>query len=219
VDGSSGSYPFESDGKILKRTIGRIKRVTSNPCTGGGSWLPSAVKRLAQMRSMSGRKFLVFFTDFETDRACPPGWLLRSGNSPWMLFRESLDANVAIYPIDTRASVSVVPFGSASTQAYFGPDLGTISSGNLGGIGRSTILAQESESLSEIASETGGRALVGNRDLFLAFQSIREDSACYELGYYLPDLQADSKFHSITIKLNVPGMSVLTREGYFAPAR
>lgn len=75
----------------------------------------------------------------------------------------------------------------------------------------------EFEAMDVIAQRTGGRAFYNTNDILGAIRKAIDDSlVSYELGYY-PDLgKWDGRFHKIDVKVNRPGASVRTREGYFA---
>jgi len=218
IDNSSQVLPFTRDRDSLVQAVKRLQNVKMSPCQ-GGPWIAAARDRLLQMRSMPGRKFLLIFSDAEPDPQCVTLGEFGFGNSPWALLRLALDSNVAIYPVDPRGVVPVVPGGDASTQAYFGSDetapgaVGLIN-GRLSG--DLSALAAEQRSLMQVAARTGGRAPTGN-DLSRAFRMMQEDSSYYELAYYLPDLQADGAYHRIGVKLRRSDMHVLTKEGYQAP--
>ena len=130
----------------------------------------------------------------------------------------ALDSNVAVYPIDPRGAAPVIPGGDASTGPYFIPDSAqppllekviTNLSAEL------TARQRERSILLESGAATEGRVPLDVND---AFHMIQEDSSYYELEYYLPHMKPDGTFHRIQIKLKRPGLQVLAREGYQAPA-
>jgi VWFA-related protein len=217
IDNSSQVLAFTRDRDSLMQAVKQLQSVKMSPCQ-GGPWIAAARDRLLQMRSMPGRKFLLIFTDAEPDPQCVTLGEFGFGNSPWALLRLALDSNVAIYPVDPRGVVPVVPGGDASTQAYFGPDATARVSGAINGrlSGELSALAAEQRSFMQVAARTGGRAPTGNA-LSRAFRMMREDSSYYELAYYLPDLQADGAYHRIGVRLRRSDLQVLTKEGYQAP--
>ena len=164
---------------------------------------------------MQGRKFLMMFSDGVRDPQCVGDLFI--GSSPWALLNPALDASVAMYPLDPRGSVPVIPGGDASTDL----------SGGLGFHGltpaindrlswESSMLGSQRADLLTVAAETGGRSPVGN-DLESAFREIQNASAYYDIGYYLPDLQADGGYHKLRIELRRPGLRIFVKKGYFAP--
>jgi hypothetical protein len=73
------------------------------------------------------------------------------------------------------------------------------------------------DSLQEIAEQTGGRALFDTNDLSGAIRIAQEDSAVnYTLGYYPPPESLDGRFHEFHVQVNRAGLNVRYRKGYFA---
>lgn len=83
--------------------------------------------------------------------------------------------------------------------------------------GRLSSLATFKGLFEDVAHDTGGRALVGENDLDQVFHMVQEDSSSYELGYYLPNLQANGLYHRIAIAVDRKGLRVQAKPGYFAP--
>jgi VWFA-related protein len=218
VDNSSLVLPFTDNRDSLAEALKQMQSVKMSPCV-GGPWLPAAWDRLSQMRSMLGRKFLLMFTDLGLDRQCMGIGEFGIGNSPWRLLRSALSSGVAIYPVDPRGVVPVIPGGDASTPAYFGPDEAAPNAiGRINGMLSASLseLASQAESLAQVASLSGGRALTGN-DLSRAFRMMEEDSTFYDIAYYLPDLQADGSYHRVRVEIKRPGLKAITKKGYYAP--
>jgi hypothetical protein len=133
---------------------------------------------------------------------------------------DALLSNVAVYPVDARGPIPVIPFGDAESQTYsFGrdqpPATGPSMLANMSA--RGSVLAAEKMSLDYVARQTGGRSLVGNNDLKKAFHMLREDRNGYEIGYYLSDLKSDGSYHQIDIKVQRAGVTTLSKLGYYAP--
>ena len=215
VDNSSLVLPFTRDKDSITRAVKRLQDTKLSPCW-TGPWIAAANERLLQMRSMQGRKFLAMFSDDVRDPQCVGDLFI--GSSPWTLLNAALDASVAIYPVDPRGNVPVIPGGDASTDLS-GGDGGT--RGLTTAINDrlswdSTMLGRQRADLLMVAAETGGRSPVGN-DLERAFRDIENDSAYYDIGYYLPDLEADGAYHKLRIELRRPGLTVFAKKGYFAP--
>lgn len=218
VDNSSLVLPFTDNRDSVAEALKKMQSVKMSPCV-GGPWLPAAWDRLSQMRSMPGRKFLLMFTDSGLDPQCMGIREFGTGNSPWRLLRSALSSGVAIYPVDARGVVPVIPGGDASTPGYFGPDEGAPNAiGRINGMLSASLseLASEAESLAQVATISGGRALTGN-DLSRVFRMMEEDSTYYDIAYYLPDLQADGAYHRIRVEIKRPGLKAVTKKGYYAP--
>lgn len=108
--------------------------------------------------------------------------------------------NVAVYPLDAR---------------------GLLQGMNLpGGVsGRAAVkeMEQTHDSGYMLADLTGGRTLYNNNDISTAIRSAIDDSRLvYVLGYYPPQKKWDSKFHTIKVKVERPGVKLLYRNGYLA---
>jgi len=69
------------------------------------------------------------------------------------------------------------------------------------------------------AQETGGRSFHNTNDLKSAMRSALDDSEItYTLGYYPSHGQWDGRYRSIKVRVNMPGVEVRHRRGYFASA-
>src|SRR6185295_1188602 len=123
-------------------------------------------------------------------------------------------ANVAIYPVDSRGLQAVVPGGSARQ-------------GSRGGLGAFTgsavanqfsTLAAQQETLTTLASDTGGNAFLDSNDFGEAFGQVTKDiSSYYILGYASTNGDKDGRYRRITVRLrNKSDVKVEAREGYYA---
>ena len=132
-------------------------------------------------------------------------------------------ANVSIYSIDPRGLTTGTEdlLGIGVTPAAPNPE----APGPRAGFGNFTNptsglldeLARAQESLRAFAEQTGGRALVNVNDIAHAFdQLVEENSSYYVLGYHSPDAHRDGAYHSVSVKMNRPGLLVRTRKGYYS---
>lgn len=115
-------------------------------------------------------------------------------------------ADVPIYAIDPRGNVTPAEAvrGGGTTRDS------TIRSG----------LKIQRNNLSELAINTGGRAIVGASDMKRMIQEVvQENSSFYLLGYYPEPLIADGKFHDLKVHVSRPGTIVRARTGYVAPSK
>jgi VWFA-related protein len=131
-------------------------------------------------------------------------------------FRRLLDAanraNVSFYAIDPR--------GLPVFDADLGPDAPLMPQDP-----KASILAADQdalrsriESIQTLAETTDGLSVVNRADLDVAVSRIAEDmNAYYLLGYYSSAAKPDGKFHSITVRVKRPGVSVRARRGYRSP--
>jgi VWFA-related protein len=122
-------------------------------------------------------------------------------------------ANVAIYPVDSRGLQAIVPGGSARQ-------------GSRGGIGafngsavtnQFTQLAAQQETLTTLASDTGGTAFLDSNDFGEAFGKVTKDiSSYYILGYASTNPDRDGRYRRINVRLKKGDVKVEAREGYYA---
>jgi VWFA-related protein len=124
-------------------------------------------------------------------------------------------ANLAIYTMDLRGLQALVAGGEAQnaslrgTSAYSGQ--ATITSLN------SNFTTQET--LVTLASDTGGRAFLDSNDFGQVFKGVQQDTSTYYLvGYRSTNSARDGRYRRITVKVNVPGVKIDFRRGYYAPA-
>jgi VWFA-related protein len=69
-----------------------------------------------------------------------------------------------------------------------------------------------------VAEDTGGIAVVNTNNFSPAFAAIaRDNSTYYLLGYYPSTEWRDGKFHTLTVRVNRPDVTVRARRGYYAP--
>ncbi len=122
-------------------------------------------------------------------------------------------ANMAIYTVDARGLLALPPGGHAgqggqkSKGLYSGQAYARQFSG----------FASSQETLSTLAEDTGGRAFFDSNDLSPVFQRVQEDTRTYYvLGYYSSNTKRDGKFRQIKVTVNVPGVRLKHRSGYFA---
>src|SRR5215472_6626806 len=124
-------------------------------------------------------------------------------------------ANLAIYTMDMRGLQALVAGGEAQNASLRGVSAYS---------GRSTMNALESnfttqETLVTLASDTGGKAFLDSNDFSKVFKSVQDDTSTYYLlGYHNTNPARDGHYRRITVKINVPGVKIDSRRGYYAPA-
>jgi VWFA-related protein len=166
--------------------------------------LESAAKLLAPFPE---KKALLYFTS----------GIEQSGNDNRAQLESAINAakraNVAFYPIDARGLVASAPAGDASSGGGRGSS--SFNGANVSRRGASRDNSQET--LSTLASDTGGRLFVDENDLSLGMQKARDDiSSYYILGYYSTNGKTDGKYRRVTVKLNNNLQAKLDyKSGYF----
>jgi VWFA-related protein len=161
------------------------------------------------LAAIPGRKTVVEFT----------GGITQTGEENRTELRAATDAanraDVSIYSIDARGLFAEVPGGDATANAATGTSIFTGAS-----VFHQMDSRQDSrDTLSTLASDTGGRAFFDLGDLSEAFPKIQqENGGYYLLGYYLGgNVKHDGRWRSVRVKVNAPGAHVRYRNGYYAP--
>jgi hypothetical protein len=78
------------------------------------------------------------------------------------------------------------------------------------------VLAESTDILRTIASQTDGRAIINRNDPIPDLRQMLRDTGTYYLLGYTTSLPADGKFHSIDVKVKRPNVEVQHRKGYWA---
>jgi VWFA-related protein len=124
-------------------------------------------------------------------------------------------ANLVIYTMDMRGLQAIVAGGEAQNASLRG--VSAYSGQSMMNALNSNFTTQET--LVTLASDTGGRAFLDSNDFGKVFKSVQDDSSTYYmLGYHSTNPARDGRYRRITVKVNVPGVKVDYRRGYYAPA-
>jgi len=123
-------------------------------------------------------------------------------------------SNVSFYPVDARGLVAEAPGGDASVASPRGTGILTGTSQS----GRRATFNDSQETLSTLASDTGGKALLDSNDLTLGIRQAQEDiGSYYIIGYYSSNMATDGKYRRVQIKLASNTQAKLDyRKGYYA---
>jgi VWFA-related protein len=132
-------------------------------------------------------------------------------------------SNVAINPIDARGMTASAPGGDASTgSGRGGASLFSAGGGTSNGGGGRGGAANDSsqETLSTLASDTGGRLFAEDNNLTSGLEQARDDIGSYYIvGYYSTNGKLDGKYRTVSVKLtraDVASAKIDYRHGYFA---
>jgi hypothetical protein len=119
---------------------------------------------------------------------------------------------MSIYAVDSRGLVALPPGGDASKASP--------GSGMLGGssfASQRSALSGSQETLTTLSHDTGGRAFTDLNDLTLAMKQVQADTnVYYVLGYYSTNPKEDGKYRKIKVDVDLPGVKLEHRPGYFA---
>ena len=72
------------------------------------------------------------------------------------------------------------------------------------------------DTLERAADDTGGRFFHGNDIANSIAISLQDSSSYYLLGYYPSNKKFDGRFRQVRVKVNRPGVTIRSRQGYFA---
>ncbi len=167
--------------------------------------LESAAKKLAMYPE---KKALVYFSS----------GISRTGVDNESQVRATVNAavraNVAFYPVDARGLVAMPPGGDASTASASGTGMFTGKTQR----GLRDKFNTSQETLSTLAADTGGKALLDSNDLALGITQAQKDiSSYYILGYYSSNPVQDGKYRHIKVRVRSDLEAKLDfRPGYFA---
>ena len=169
----------------------------------------AAVEALANlMRDIPGKKSVIHFT----------GGITQTGQENRSQLRAATDAanraNISFYTVDSRGLAAAIPGGDASAGAAAGTSMFSGAA-----VFQQTQARQDSrETLSTLATDTGGRAFFDTGDFREVFQKVQADaSGYYLLGYYSTNSKADGRWRRVKVRAAVPGARLRHREGYYAP--
>jgi VWFA-related protein len=174
-----------------------------------------ALKTLAEtLQPIEQKKAIVYFS----------AGMQRSGSDNQVELRAAINAavraNVAIYPVDTRGLTAIVPGGDARGGGGRGGGRGGGARGLFSGAGvaqQFASLARSQDSLTTLASNTGGTAFTDSNDFGAAFKRVERDmSAYYILGYSSDNTARDGRFRRIQVRVKTPNVRVEARAGYYA---
>jgi len=169
----------------------------------------SAIEITGKMfREIPQKKFLVHFSS----------GLSTTGVENQAQLRATIDAlnqsNVSLYSVDARGLIAAPPAGDASK----GSASGTANYSGKAIRDQYVSIANSQETLTSLALDTGGRAILDTNNLGQVFEAVREDSkSYYVLGYYSSNSRRDGRYRQIKLQVNIPGAHLKYRQGYYAP--
>jgi VWFA-related protein len=125
----------------------------------------------------------------------------------------AVKANLSIYPVDARGLEAVVPGGPASQASGRGTD---VYSGRALARQADQLIASQ-DTLSALASDTGGRAFLDSNDFSGVYERLMADSSAYYiLGYTSTNSARDGKLRRVKVRVKQPNLRVEHRRGYHA---
>jgi hypothetical protein len=156
---------------------------------------------------ISQKKAIIYFSNGVSQNGVDNQSALRAATA------SAVKANVSIYPVDIRGLQAFPPGGEAQNaslhgqSAYNGAAVLNDLSGN----------AASQETLSTLASDTGGKAFFDSNDFGAVFSQVQKDSsAYYVLGFTSTNALKDGRFRHLKVQLNRQDLKLDYRSGYYA---
>jgi VWFA-related protein len=156
---------------------------------------------------ISQKKAVIYFSNGISQNGVDNQSALRAATA------SAVKANVSIYPVDIRGLQAFPPGGEAQNASLHGQSayngaavLNDLSSN-----------ASTQETLSTLASDTGGKAFFDSNDFGAVFSQVQKDSsAYYVLGFTSTNAMKDGRFRHLKVQLNRPDLKLDYRSGYYA---
>ena len=123
-------------------------------------------------------------------------------------------ANVTVHAVDPNAMETT---NVHAGDDFKGDGIPVSESAKLQEEANRRFLIERHQSLQTLADATGGRAILNTNAPEASVPPILDElSSYYLIAFQAPDAKPDGRFHSITVKVNRPGVEVRTRKGYYA---
>jgi VWFA-related protein len=156
---------------------------------------------------ISQKKAIIYFSNGISQNGVDNQSALRAATA------SAVKANVSIYPVDIRGLQAFPPGGEAQNASLHGQSayngaavLNDLSSN-----------ASTQDTLSTLASDTGGKAFFDSNDFGAVFSQVQKDSsAYYVLGFTSTNPLKDGRFRHLKVQLNRPDLKLDYRSGYYA---
>ncbi len=156
---------------------------------------------------ISQKKAIIYFSNGISQNGVDNQSALRAATA------SAVKANVSIYPVDIRGLEAFPPGGEAQNASLHGQSAynGAAVLNDLNNNGATQ------DTLSTLASDTGGKAFFDSNDFGAVFSQVQKDSsAYYVLGFTSTNGLKDGKFRRLKVQLNRPDLKLDYRSGYYA---
>ena len=221
--GGAAMGPAMAEAKMAQMTLDMIQRdALLTREQEGRSSLYALISLVKEQRRLPGRKTIIYFSEgLNVTPALQD--LLESTIS------EANRSNVSVYSVDARGLV-LEEVSGAQRQNMLGaessvrinerPDRDTTRVfDRVGGEEAYEIQARANvqDTLADLSRSTGGFLIANTNEMEAGMKRIAEDIRGYYALAYKPSAhEYDNKFHSITVKVLRSGVTMQTRNGYFA---
>jgi VWFA-related protein len=162
---------------------------------------------MQSLGKISQKKAIIYFSNGISQNGVDNQSALRAASAA------AVRANVSIYPVDIRGLQAFPPGGEAQNASLHGQSAynGAAVLNDLSSNGGSQ------DTLSTLASDTGGKAFFDSNDFSAVFAQVQKDSsAYYVLGFTSTNALKDGKFRRLKVILNRPDLKLDYRSGYYA---
>ncbi|HUL75982.1 MAG TPA: VWA domain-containing protein [Vicinamibacteria bacterium] len=225
--------PMDGDGSlaaernIANAMVNILRTAEDMERTERGTWSLDGLLALVHGQgSLPGRKTVVYFSE---GLQVPPQL-----EDPFRsLMSEANQANVSIYAVDVRglgAAGNMAAARELLDQAVAISTSQRLSGGNWHGVTReqarefeaveATLRMNAQGTLEDLARGTGGFLIAESNDLKVGFLRLGEEiRGYYEVAYAPSDDHFDGRFRRVAVKVKRAGVSVQSRNGYFAVPR
>src|SRR6266436_1678523 len=156
---------------------------------------------------ISQKKAVIYFSNGISQNGVDNQSTLRAATA------SAVKANVSIYPVDIRGLQAFPPGGEAQNASLHGQSAynGAAVLNDLNSN------AASQDTLSTLASDTGGKAFFDSNDFGAVFSQVQKDSsAYYVLGFTSTNAMKDGRFRHLKVQLNRQDLKLDYRSGYYA---
>jgi VWFA-related protein len=175
----------------------------------------------AYLSGIKGRKNLIWFTGGISLQMFPSGGTndLADMTDYTKDLRKTTDmltaAQIAVYPVDARGIMTNPAASVVRPPTGFSNGRGDSMGKAINAFDMKT--GQEHLGMDAVADATGGVAYYNTNGLKEAVGlAVKNGENYYALSYSPPDPKFDGIFHKITVKVNVPGVRLSYRKGYYS---
>ena len=205
--------PSAADEKLDQMLDNLNQRVANSDMATRVRLTTQALEAIANhLAPLPGRKNLVWISaafPFSIGLYGPNG-LKNAVRNPNEIFRDDIgraarainQANMAIYPVDSRGLMASQAFQASSN----------VQASDMAAIGN------PQDSMEELAGRTGGRAFYNTNDIAGSVRRAIDDTkVSYVLGFYPDEADIDGKYHELRVQVpGRKGLELRSRQGYYA---
>ena len=162
---------------------------------------------MQSLGKISQKKAIIYFSNGISQNGVDNQSALRAATA------SAVKANVSIYPVDIRGLEAFPPGGQAQNASLHGQSAynGAAVLNDLNSN------AASQDTLSTLASDTGGKAFFDSNDFGAVFAQVQKDSsAYYVLGFTSTNALKDGHFRHLKVQINRPDLKLDYRSGYYA---